>query len=256
MSVRSLTRALCQTTSALILTSGLGAQAIPRDTLTWKSVSQSFRDAKCSGRECSAAELSWPDFGGRPGPQARVNDLLLATLAPSGDRPAASQRRRSVTAVGREFLAAARAGSDRGLPWDAKRTISVVCNTPTRVLLRSDETSFTGGAHGNAFALFAAFAPTTGARISAAKMVPPTSRAAILPMVERAFRRERELSPTASLPEAGYTFRDDRFELSTAFLAVCGSSLFVHWNAYDIASYAAGPTHLVIPLDSVPTLRR
>ena len=256
MSVRSLTRALCHMASALMLTSGLGAQAIPRDTLTWKSQTQSFRDAKCSGRECSAVELSWPDFGGRTGPQARVNDLLLTTLAPSGDGPAATQRRRSVTAVGREFLAAARAGSDRGLPWDAKRTISVVCNTPARVLLRSDESSFTGGAHGNAFAQFVAFATATGARVSPEKMVPPAARAAILPIVERAFRRERELTPTASMPEAGYTFKDDRFELSTAFLAVCGSSLFVHWNAYDIASYAAGPTNLVIPLDSVPTLRQ
>ena len=71
-----------------------------------------------------------------------------------------------------------------------------------------------------------------------------------------AFGREREPAPAVSLPDAGDTFTDDRFELSTAFLADCGSSLFVHWNAYDIASYAAGPTRLVIPLDSVPMLRQ
>ena len=235
---------------------GLDAQASNTDTLMWISRTQSFRDAKCAARACIAAELSWPDFGARTGPQARVNDLLFITLAPSENENAAAQKRRSVAAVGREFLNAARAGSDPGLPWDAKRTISVVCNTPSRVLLRSDESSFTGGAHGNSFSLFAAFAPATGARVSSGAMVPPAARAAILPMVERAFRRERELTPSASLPEQGYTFKDDHFELSTAFLAVCGSSLFVHWNAYSIASYAAGPTHLVIPLDSVPTLRQ
>ncbi len=75
-------------------------------------------------------------------------------------------------------------------------------------------------------------------------------------LVERAFRRERGLPMTGSLTEAGYTFKDDRFDLGLAFLAVCGSSFFVHWNAYAIAPYAAGPTHLVIPLDSVPMLRR
>jgi Deacetylase PdaC len=234
----------------------LSAQPVRPDTLVWTSRTQSFRDTKCSARECTSAELTWPDFGGRAGPQARVNDLLLVTLAPSENEHAASQRRRSIAAVGREFLNAARTASDPGLPWDAKRTVSVLCNTPTRVLLRSDESSFTGGAHGSSFSLFAAFVPATGASVSPERMVPPAVRAAILPMVERAFRRERELTPTASLPEQGYTFKDDRFELSTAFLAVCGSSLFVHWNAYSIASYAAGPTHLVIPLDSVPMLRQ
>lgn len=254
---------VCRTVKLLIASatcamgaSGLGAQTANTDTLVWQSRTQSFRDAKCAARACTAAELTWPDFSGRIGPQARVNELLLITLAPSENARAELQRRRSIAAVGREFLNAARSGSDPGLPWDARRTISVVCNTPTRVLLRSDESSFTGGAHGNSFSLFAAFAPATGAKVPPEAMVPPAARAAILPMVERAFRRERELAPTASLPEQGYTFKDDHFELSTAFLAVCGSSLFVHWNAYSIASYAAGPTHLVIPLDSVPMLRQ
>jgi hypothetical protein len=243
-------------TVALLMTTGVGAQPIQRDTLPWKIRTETFRDSKCSGRECTAVELSWPDFGQTARAQARVNDLLLMTLAPSENGQAPAARRASVAAVGREFLSAARARSDPGLPWDAKRTISVACNTATRVLLRSDESSFTGGAHGSAFSLFAAFTPSTGARLSPERMVPPAARLAILPMVERAFRRERELAPGASLPESGYTFKDDRFELSTAFLAVCGASLFVHWNAYDIASYAAGPTSLVIPLDSVPVLRQ
>ncbi len=242
--------------SSMPLAASLGAQAAPPDTLPWTSRNEVFRDAGCSGRECSSAELSWPDFGRRVGPTARVNDFLLVSMVVRENATAARQRRRSVAAVGKEFLDAARTGSSAGMPWDAKRTISVACNTPTRVLLRSDETSFTGGAHGNFFSLFLAFSPATGTRISEAAMVPVAARPGILPLVERAFRRERELPASGSLAEVGYTFKDDRFELGTAFLAVCGSSLFVHWNVYSIASYAAGPIHLTIPLDSVPTLRR
>ncbi len=256
MNVRRSMFAFCAAAAiATAMSSALPAQRM-RDTLAWTSQNQTFRDAGCSGRECSSAELSWPDFGARPGPRARVNDFLLISMVvvEGGRKP--SLRRRNIANVGKEFLDAARTGSSAGMPWDAKRTISVVCNTPTRVLLRSDEYSFTGGAHGNFASLFAAFVPGTGAPVSERAMVPTTLRTAILPVAERAFRRERELSPTGSLMEAGYTFKDDKFEVSTAFLAVCGSSLFVHWNVYAIAPYAAGPIHLTIPLDSVPTLRR
>ncbi len=250
--------ALSVAVAASLVSATLGAQATAGapDTLPWTTRSEVFRDPGCSGRECSSAELSWPDFGKRVGPQARVNELLMVSMVVRENASAANQRRRSVAAVGKEFLDAARKGSAAGMPWDAKRTISVACNTPTRVLLRSDESSFTGGAHGNFFSLFRAFSPRTGARVSEAAMVPLAARPGILPLVERAFRRERELPASGSLAEVGYTFKDDRFELSTAFLAVCGSSLFVHWNVYSIASYAAGPIHLIIPLDSVPTLRR
>lgn len=253
MIVRGTLIALCSAAAAMAST--LPAQRM-RDTLAWTSQNQAFRDPGCSGRECSSAELSWPDFGTKTGPRARVNDFLLISMVVAEGGRKSTQRRRNLAAVGKEFLDVARTRSSAGMPWDAKRTISVVCNTPTRVLLRSDEYSFTGGAHGNFASLFAAFVPATGAPVSERAMVPTTLRTAILPVVERAFRRERGLSPAGSLAEAGYTFTDDRFEVSTAFLAVCGSSFFVHWNVYAIAPYAAGPIHLTIPLDSVPTLRR
>lgn len=228
-------------------------QRVYRDTLPWTTRQHTARAPGCTGRECSSVELAWPDFGSRPGPMARVNELLLISLLNGDD---AGVRHRNITSLTDAFLRAARSSDSAGMPWDAKRTIAVRCNTQTRVLLQTDEYSFTGGAHGLLSSHFDAFVPVTGARVSDRVMVPLSTRAELTPIVERAFRRERELPATGSLMEAGYTFKDDHFDLGLAFVAVCGSSLFVHWNAYAIAPYAAGPTHLVIPLDSVPMLRQ
>ncbi len=92
---------------------------------------------------------------------------------------------------------------------------------------------------------------------STKRLTMPAARAAeVLPVVERAFRRERAVPPTSTLADAGYEFPKGSFTLDDATLAVCGSSLFVHWNAYAIAPYATGPTTRIIPLDSVPALHR
>lgn len=245
-------RRALSTAALMLLAAPVGAQAA-LDTLPWTSRQQTFRPPACAPRDCSSVELAWPDFGRRAGPVARVNELLLISLLNGDD---SGVRHRSVASLANAFLRAARTSDSAGLPWDAKRTITVLCNTPSRVLLQTDESSFTGGAHGTMYSRFDAFVTSTGARVSERVMVPLPARAALTPIVERAFRRERGLPVTGSLMEAGYTFKDDRFDLGLAFLAVCGSSFFVHWNAYAIAPYAADPTHLVIPLDSVPMLRR
>jgi hypothetical protein len=232
-----------------------GAQSAP-DTLPWATRSRSFRASGCAKPDwpaCSSVEIAWPEFTTRAAARAHVNRLLLPSLV-IAEQPV--PRRASVAQVANEFLRAGRSSSADGMHWDAKRTISVLCNTATRVLLQADEYTFTGGAHGNPSTQLLAFDPVAGRIISGPGMVPLPVRPQLLPAVERAFRRERELPPTGSLADSGYTFKNDTFSMDAASLAVCGSSLFVYWNVYDIGPYSVGAPHLVIPLDSVPMLRQ
>jgi hypothetical protein len=132
----------------------------------------------------------------------------------------------------------------------------VLCNTPLRLLLQLHEESYTGGAHGNSSTRYFALEPRTGTETPPRVMLPPERAAEVLPVVERLFRRERDVPPKSTLADAGFKFPKGSFTLDDATLAVCGSSLFVHWDAYVIAPYATGPTTLIVPLDSVPALRR
>ncbi len=258
MTERAMRRSV--TGAVLVLISVLSVNAVAGqsapDTLPWITRTRSFRATGCTKPDwpaCSSVELAWPEFTSRPSARAQVNRVLLPSLV-IGEQPV--PRRRNIAQVANEFLRAGRSSSADGMHWDAKRTISVLCNTPTRVLLQADEYTFTGGAHGNPSTQLLAFEPASGRIVGDRTMVPMTARPQLLLTVERAFRRERELPPTGSLADSGYTFRNDSFSLDAASLAVCGSSLFVYWNVYDIGPYSAGAPRLVIPLDSVPMLRQ
>ena len=132
----------------------------------------------------------------------------------------------------------------------------MLCNTPQRLVLQVAEDNYTGGVHGNSSTRYVAYQPLTGVETAPRLMVPPERAADVLPVVERFFRRERAVTPTSTLADDGFQFPNGSFTLDDATFAVCGSSLPVHWNAYAIAPYATGPTTLIVPLDSVPALRR
>jgi hypothetical protein len=72
---------------------------------------------------------------------------------------------------------------------------------------------------------------------------------------EARFRELKGIEPDASLAEAGFTFHEDRFELSHNFL-VTEEGLLFHWERYWIAPYALGPTELTLPWDEVRDLVR
>ena len=137
-------------------------------------------------------------------------------------------------------------GSARDFPevWSLQRDVSVVCNTPDVLSLRAEEYRYTGGAHGLQTVRLASFDPHTGRRLQLADMV--TDTAALVPIAERAFRKEKQIPDGQSLSEAGYEFfEQDRFALTDNVMQ-CGDTLTVRYDPYQIAPYALGPTELVL----------
>ena len=64
------------------------------------------------------------------------------------------------------------------------------------------------------------------------------------------FRKARGLAPADDLIEAGFNFSDDTFELNENF-GVADNALIFHFNAYEVAPYALGPTDVEIPLSAI-----
>src|SRR5690606_12228705 len=111
------------------------------------------------------------------------------------------------------------------------------------------ETRYTGGAHGLQVEHLASLDARTGRRITLADLV--TDTAAVTAVAERAFREQQRIPATQSLAQAGYIFFDDeRFALNDNF-ALCNDTLAFHYNPYEIAPYALGPTLLTLPLESI-----
>ena len=63
---------------------------------------------------------------------------------------------------------------------------------------------------------------------------------------------QHELPDTASLNENYYEFPDDKFQLNQNY-GFRKDGIVFYYNNYEIAPYAAGPTEVVIPYESVRT---
>jgi hypothetical protein len=136
--------------------------------------------------------------------------------------------------------------SDYSLPWSLEREMRVVADTVEVVSLRFREYSFLGGAHGMEIMQLASFDAVSGKRLWPADLFTPGSDSALSAIVEHAFREVREVHEGESLQDAGFWMEDGKFVVGTN-VAVGNGDMIFHYNPYEIAPYALGPTEVRIP---------
>ena len=107
---------------------------------------------------------------------------------------------------------------------------------------------FSGGAHGYGSLSFLNVDPSTGEELHFADLVSDTEK--LKTFVENRFRLEYKIPIDDSINSTGFWFENEQFYLPET-IGFSNDHLIVHYNQYDIASYAAGPIELEIPLEEV-----
>jgi hypothetical protein len=67
---------------------------------------------------------------------------------------------------------------------------------------------------------------------------------------EKAFRKERALTDTASLQKNYFEFPANKFTLNQNY-GFTKEGIVFYYNSYEIAAYAAGPTEVIIPYEEI-----
>jgi hypothetical protein len=137
--------------------------------------------------------------------------------------------------------------------WFLKREVSVVHVSSKVVSLCFSEVIYTGGAHPNSRRRYQSFDAATGRPITMDDLFVPGARRRLDTVAAALFRQVQDIPPEATLTEAGFWFTDGRFALNDNF-AVTGEGLLFYFNPYEIASYARGPTELLLPLEKLEDL--
>ena len=114
--------------------------------------------------------------------------------------------------------------------------------------LRMNQYLFTGGAHGYGATSFTNFDLHTGMPIPIEDLFKDYE--AFEEFVEARFRKANDILENDSINSTGFWFEEDEFYLPEA-LGFTESSLIIIFNQYEIASYAAGPINLEIPIEEV-----
>jgi hypothetical protein len=109
----------------------------------------------------------------------------------------------------------------------------------------------TGGAHPNAEVIYNSYDAKSGNRIQLSDIVLDVEK--ITELAEQKFRQQKQLTDTADLNEAGYTFEQNRFSLNENF-GVLEKGIIFYYNDYEIAPYAMGPTEILVTYDEIGDL--
>ena len=134
--------------------------------------------------------------------------------------------------------------------WQIERSLTIETLPFGLTTLRILDTRYEGGAHGNSSIVYQVFDPTTGRRLTLSDLATGAGMDSLRALGERAFLIDKGLTSPAEIKSEGWFWESGRFALSENF-GVMREGLVFHWNAYDINSYAAGPTTITLPWSAV-----
>lgn len=137
--------------------------------------------------------------------------------------------------------------------WTLDREASVVFASSAVICIAFTEVSYTGGAHPNSSKKFANFDASTGMKIGLGDILKDGYGNDLAAAAEARFREARGIEPGESLNEDGFWFADDAFVLNDNF-GITGQGLVFHFEPYEIAPYAMGPTEFTIPYSDISSL--
>ena len=137
--------------------------------------------------------------------------------------------------------------SDYTAPWTIEINSDIIYQDSSFISIATTIFTYTGGAHPNTNQVYRSFNLKNGKPILLEDMLTKGYEDELNESAEIEFRMLKEIPPNISLEERGYVFEEGRFRLNNNF-AIINKSLLFYFNAYEIASYAEGPTEIELKL--------
>lgn len=209
---------------------------------------------------CASISLEYLEVrGGSDGLRAAVEAFLDTTVFAAIDESGGHAGAAGADTLMRHFLDGYR-DFVRSFPeapgsWSIRRTARAVWNDRGVVSLEFVEESYTGGAHPNTETKLISLDAADGRRLLLGDLLEAGHDRDLVAAGERAFRAAHGLAPGDDLVAAGFWFEDGRFSLTDNF-ALTADGLRFHYNAYEIAPYAMGPTDMTLPRASLTAWAR
>lgn len=119
------------------------------------------------------------------------------------------------------------------------------------VSIEMSQYSYTGGAHGYNSISFLNVDSKTGEVITNKQLI--KDQDALTVLAENKLRETYKLSKTDNINAGVFWFENDTFYLSNA-IGINNENLIIHYNSYEIASYADGSIDIELPLTEVAPL--
>ncbi len=133
-------------------------------------------------------------------------------------------------------------------PWSANINGMVTFEDKRMVTIALESTLYTGGAHGYFSKVFLNFDKKKAKELEVYELF--NDMQGFIALAEEKFRGHYQIPKEGNINTTGFMFPNDSFELPKAF-GLTAEGLQLHYNPYDVSSYADGPLVLTIPYAAV-----
>ncbi len=130
--------------------------------------------------------------------------------------------------------------------WEASVEGKIVHQSKNIINFEISHYSFTGGAHGYRGLRSILVNPETGKSIANEDLF--VNESLFRAFAEKQFRAKFKIHNDSLINSAGLMFEDEKFQLPQNFFYT-KKGLLLHYNSYEIASYAQGPQKLLLPYE-------
>jgi hypothetical protein len=222
------------------------------DTLTYQFKVINTKADDCAGKPdstCTSVKFKYPAFDN----QALLNDSVVTGLAMLMDRQKGIAGLQILTGQFlQDYKDFKKQNPTSPMHFELDSKVNVIRQDSSLVGLEFNGYQFVGGAHGATLIKYFNWDVSARKKIELASLFKPGYEAQLTQVAEAIFRKQENLTPTASLKN-DYFFTGGKFSLNKNFLITPVGLKFLY-NQYEIKPYAAGQTVVDIPYDQIKTL--
>lgn len=229
------------------------ANAITRDTLTYKQQNISSKIADCQNQTnsgCMIVKIEYPVFKNTP----LLNDSVTEKLIKAFDLD--NKADSNLNQLSQNFIKSYTAFKSKqptsSILYSLNESAKIIRQDSSLVTLQFTGSVFQGSAHGTTITHFINWNTKANKSITLNDILASGYEAKLIAIADTIFRKSENLSNSASLvPD--YFFKDGKFDLNNNFLITPVGIRFLY-NEYEIKPYAAGQTNLLIPYAKIKSL--
>ncbi|MDT0641972.1 DUF4163 domain-containing protein [Zunongwangia sp. F363] len=213
------------------------------------SVEKSYEECNPEEGDCAFISISYPVAENKTDAASRINEEIKNHIIGIVDYEE-EEKSASIEELANHFIknyeTNAEDFSEYELAWEGFVFAEITKKSPELISIRFNSRMFTGGAHGYSSISFLNFNPETGKAYSHNELFTPEFKS----YFESKFREDQGIPEQDSINSTGLFFEDDKFVLPEN-IGFTEEGLVLHYNAYEIASYAEGEFTYRFPYDEI-----
>jgi hypothetical protein len=208
-----------------------------------------IKNTACS--DCPEVKISLPEAMGKSKVAGNINTALteeVIAMLVFDDSTSVSSLGEAMASFERGYTQMKALYPDEAAGWKAEINAVVSFEDPERLSIKLDAYTFTGGAHGYGATRYLNFDKKKGAELEPWELF--KDQEAFVRYAESIFRLQEKIPSGQGINSTGFMFEQDKFYLPEN-IGFTKHGLLLHYNQYEVASFADGPVELTLPFEEV-----